>query len=283
MRQVLVWVMVVGVWLMSAPAQAQPPAPRPRDDAPSDGLPTPAPRRALRDSVVWRIGPSFHAMFGSGQGRPLTYPTLAVRYKVDEIFFDAQLPIVFGGMDAAQYYARKGWLDSNAAFNLFEALNDTPQYAYIEGAQARFGRTFQAALFARDDEPGLPVRLTLGALAFAELVIFEARLLGAPLEDLDETIGIDPLVVGVGAFSALGVALPSSELDLSLSLARDVASQGDYTPRSGWIISSEIDAQIDIYGDWGMFARWRVSAYTHPDDGLAWTTGFSTGVAFRLF
>jgi hypothetical protein len=240
----------------------------------------------LRDRLAWRSGVLGQGMLGSGQQRPLLYLSTGLRYKTDIVYFQLELPLLVGAVDAAQFLFQRDVFDSPSAFGLFTVLNSPYQYAYIEPLHLRVGRTFTLYPFAENDDRGAPMRLSAGVAGIAELVIFDLPRFNGDIEDFDfENPELnDPVVIGPGAFFAIGGDIPLSEYDVALVVARDLVDFEGYTGTSGgWIFSLDVDYHVDITRLFGAFMRARVSTYTHVTDPVILTTSFSLGVAARLF
>ena len=276
--------------LPSIPADPALPAPGPRT---SVGPLTPEP---LRNSLGWRAGVATQGLFGSGQGRPLAYVAAGARYKTETVYIDLHFPILVGGLDATQYLFFSEIYETSAPFTFFELINGPYQLAYIEPLHLQLGRTFTLFPFAQDADElppgqipdlGAPLWLSIGVVGVADFVVFDLPRFQGEIDDFDFTAPdlTDPIVMGPGAFVALGLGVGSTgELDLALELARDVVDFGGYLPSSSnWVIGLDVDYAVDFSDDFGAFVRGRLSTYTHVTDPLIVTLSFSGGMLVRLF
>ena len=242
--------------------------------------------RALHQRLNLRMGPTFNGMWSSEQGRPFVYPYVGLRYKPDDLYLDLHLPAIMALADAAQWAIQDRLIGVPSAFNLFERANGPPQYIMIEVAHARLGQSFPVLLGASPTSAGVPLTLHAGLVGVADWVLFEARTLGRPFEDLDDINGqvrVDPYVLGLGLFVGASWRTSRTHLELALEVSRDLLSPSDsYDAQPGWILGAELELTLEILAGFGMFLRVRQSVYTHLDDLMVWGTALTTGVTLSL-
>lgn len=238
----------------------------------------------LHEDFTIRFGPTFHAMFDSYQGRPFAYPGIGFRKKSPRFYFDLHIPILLGGVDALFYLFQQQLLRSDNAINLFETLNQPRQYVYFEASHLKIGPSWRRTLGERNGRPR-PFDLSAGVVGVADFVVFDAKLLGAPIPDdanINDIVQRDPIVLGLGLFGAIGANRGPASTDLALEVARDLFNWQAYTPAPGWIISLDMDTQLEIVEDLAMTARGRLSTYTHVPGERIFSFSVTTGMSFRF-
>jgi hypothetical protein len=236
-------------------------------------------RPAPRHSTALRIGVLNSGLFESGQGRPLIYFDFGFRLKSDEYYVDLKLPAFVAGLDFGLFEIQR-LLGVRPPFNLFNALNNPVQYAFMEPAHLRLGPTFPLAW----GNP--PLRASVGLFSLFDFVFFDLALIGIAdgedFEDLDSPEASDPFIIGVGGFAALGGDLPRAAWDVALGAGIDVYQQQNYQTTDGWILYTDFEVQIDATDQLGAYIRARLSTYTHTKPIVA-TLVLSYGAAMKLF
>lgn len=236
----------------------------------------------LHKTLGWRVGPTFHGMWSSLQGRPFIYPSFGWRYKPGDLYVDLQAPFIAAIFDAGIWAIQDQLLGLREPFSFFETINEAQHYAFIEVSHLRVGQSINFRLGKSEDREGVPFSLNLGVVGIADWVVFEARQLGRALEDLDDLqdeIDLDPFVVGAGGFVGVMATAGIATVDLNLEIAPDLYSPSDsYTDQSGWVFGADLEVLLTITDNFGMVLRARHSLYTHLPDLNLWTTSVNTGI-----
>ena len=238
----------------------------------------------LHEDFTLRFGPTFHAMFNSFQGRPFAYPGIGFRKKSPTFYFDLHIPLLMGGIDALLYLFQQQLLRSDNAVNLFQALNQPRQYVFFEATHLKIGPSLRRFIGEKSGRPR-PINLSGGVVGVADFVVFDAKLLGMPIPDdanINDIVQRDPIVLGLGLFGAVGANRGPASADIALAVARDLFNWQAYTPAPGWIISADLDTQLQIVDDLAMSARGRLSTYTHVPGERIFSFSVTTGISFRF-
>ena len=235
----------------------------------------------------WRVGLGFHALRNSRQGRPLLYPDIGMRYASDRIFIAIQAPGGFAGFDILFRETRKRLLNQSDPKSALETFNDTPQFVQAEVASLRIGQLWDVRL-GRDlkrGREGLALELIAGLTGVADWAVLDARLLGEPLDE-DASIGsiivTDPIILGLGLFGAARKQVNNFTAELSLTLARDMFQWEEYSRINGFIISPEVDLQVQLIKNLGVYTRGRMAHYTHVNNPRAFSFQSQIGVVLTF-
>jgi hypothetical protein len=246
-----------------------------QDDVPPLEEPVPP-----RDSLCLRVGVLNSGLFDSGQGRPFIYLDFGARYKADGFYVDIKLPAIVAGLDFGSHSIQR-LIGIEKPFNLFEALNDPIHYAaYLEPGHARLGQTFDTTIGSP------PLQLSAGIFSLFDFAFFDLTRqkdeeTSRSFDDIDDTDAIDPFIVAVGGFVAVGGQLPYTAWDLALGAGWDVYQNPVYAPASGAVIYLDLDIQVDPLKSVGGYFRWRLSTYTHMSP-IPWTMALGYGAALKL-
>ncbi|MFU8803975.1 MAG: hypothetical protein ACNA8W_09230 [Bradymonadaceae bacterium] len=248
------------------------------DDEGGTYVVTPRQYRAVEEGLGWRFGLLGNGLFNSRQGRPFTYLNVGLRYKTDHHYVDLHAPPLFGLVDGLGALLQGG-MGVDRPFVLLTALNEDDQLRYIELAILKVGQTLAIHPFADDDGPGTPLRLTVGMMALAEIVFFDAVI----RDDFNPNDGGGqfPFIVAPGAFVALGGEAPITRYDLALGAGMDVLNLDGGAPV--WVILLDLDVQFAVLPDLAIYLRNRLSTYVTPIDAWIFTMAFSAGVTWRFF
>ena len=266
------------------PPVFKPRQPRDLTEEESDKLQKLEEKPPLHEDFTWRFGPTFHAMFDSFQGRPFAYPGIGFRKKSPTFYFDLHIPLLMGGIDGLLYLFQQQLLRSSNAVNLFETLNQPRQYVFFEATHLKIGPSWRRIVGEKSGRPR-PIDLSAGVVGVADFVVFDAKLLGMPIPDdanINDIVQRDPIVLGLGLFGAVGANRGPASADIALEVARDLFNWQAYTPAPGWVISADLDTQLQIVDDLAMSARGRLSTYTHVPGERIFSFSVTTGISFRF-
>ena len=231
----------------------------------------------IQEGLAWRFGLTLHSLSESRQPKPFAYPGFGARRRTDEWYFALDTPGPAALADLALAGFQLGAGIDEGVVTFFESLNEPSEYVFFEVLHLRVGKSWRPE--------GSRAIWSAGAVGVADWVVFAASGLEEPVDSTkgwEDLLTVDPFVVGAGVFGALGARNERWAGDVSLSVARDLLSPGGYEPAVGWVASLELDGQVRVARNFGLYARIRQVLYTHIAAKRTWATTGSSGAAFRF-
>lgn len=235
----------------------------------------------LHDRFTFRVGPSAHFLITNSPGRPFVYPTLGMRRKTPTFYFDLHAPALIAGMDGLSFLIQGLLFPDNATF-LFTTLNKPRNYVFVEVLHLRLGKTFRRPA---PQGPAEHLDYSFGILLLADWVVFDVALLDGTIPDdasIADLLQRDPAVAGVGGFAAIGTQRNRGSAELALEVGRDLFNWPAYQPATGFVISLDLDTQLQLTRQLAAYLRARFNYYTHIPGKRVFTTTGSTGLSFHF-
>ncbi len=228
-----------------------------QEEAEQEAEPTPSRRGISNQGLGLRVGFLLQNLSPGELTLPFRYLDLGLRYKAGEYYFDLRAPAMSVVLDGLWYVFNEFVLDRYTELFL-ERLNF--DFAYWELAHARLGYRTQLSPPENFRTWTEPVDLAVGFFGTLDLV-FLYNLRGVEREDLTTYGYDDPLVVGTGAFVALGRTSDRMQFDMSLGLGWTLRGVEENPDRRIGLILLDADFLFEIRGGFGAYIRPRATLF----------------------
>lgn len=236
---------------------------------------------ATHERFGMRLGFLMNGLAGAEEQRVWRYFDLGFRYKAGEYYFDFRAPALTILIDLLIMVfvevTMDRWHDP-----FIERFNDYGMPNHWELGHARLGYRFRLSPPHNFRTWTEPIDVALGIFGTADLVVFEMR------RDIDrdraQELGyLDPFVLGVGGFMALGNTYDGFQYDVALSLGMAVRGEDENPDRRVLIAALDADFNIDVSSRFAFYVRPRLTGYftrLSPRSNIG--TGLSGGINMRF-
>lgn len=230
------------------------------------------------DRIGVRTGLLLNGLFGSDGAPVFRYFDFALRNKSGEYYVDLRMPTLALMIDAV--YLLAGWATIGLPDEpLLMTLNPS-EPGYLEAGHGRLGYRFRLIPPDEFELWSEPLEAAVGFFGSADLLFFGNRS-GVDPSEVGQYGYDDPLILGAGAFIALGRTTDTFQYDIAFGVGRGIRGVDNNPEREVTIFMADADLQFAPGGTGrlGWYVRPRLTGYhTRLDPGFNMTTGLTAGV-----
>lgn len=217
-----------------------------------------------------------NGMFGADSPETFQYFDFGLRHKRGEYHIELRAPALALMIDVL--YMLTGWFASEVPEPLITRLNPSDP-GHWELGHARLGYRFLLVPPGDFELWSGPVETAVGFFGTADLISFANR------RDVDQSelnsLGYDdPLVLGAGAFVALGTTREEMQYDVAFGVGRGIRGMENDPEREVTIFMTDLDLQYAPGGrNFAWYLRPRLTGYvTRLSPSVNVGGGLSTGI-----